>query len=291
MGLFSRKKKDGLHKKVKVGFALGGGGVRGIGHIGAIRALEELGVTPKFICGTSVGSIVGALISFGLSTEEIEDLTLSLKRSDIKKKNWFFRPSSSENLEETLIKIFKKDLVFSELKIPFQAIAVDLKTGKEVRLDSGSVAKACASSSAVPMVFKPVVYDGMHLVDGGLANNVPADAVREMGANVVIAIDVNPNRGKGTESLKLISVLSKTVGLMMQNTINTKLKCADIVIVPPLGEYSSSKLGGTDEIKEMIQIGYDAVMEHKDEILKLVRKKPKKKDKIVWHLNVQKRKQ
>lgn len=288
MWFFKKKKQQEdkvlRNKKVKLGLALGGGGVRGIGHIGALKALEELGLTFDYIAGTSAGSIVGALYASGLSSKEIEEITYSLKVRDIKKRNWFFMPSSTENIESTMKQIFKKDLVFSELQIPFIAVAVNIKTGKEVRIESGSVAKACCASSAVPGVFKPVVYQDMHLVDGGLANNVPADVVREMGANVVIAIDVNPNRGKGTESLKLFSIMSSTVGVMMQQNVESKLKFADLVIIPALGEFSSSKLGDTNA---MIERGYNAVMEKKEEILALVANKPKIKDKIVWHINSQ----
>lgn len=288
MWFFKKKKQQEdkvlRNKKVKLGLALGGGGVRGIGHIGALKALEELGLKFDYIAGTSAGSIVGALYASGLSSKEIEEITYSLKVRDIKKRNWFFMPSSTENIESTMKQIFKKDLVFSELQIPFIAVAVNIKTGKEVRIESGSVAKACCASSAVPGVFKPVVYQDMHLVDGGLANNVPADVVREMGANVVIAIDVNPNRGKGTESLKLFSIMSSTVGVMMQQNVESKLKFADLVIIPALGEFSSSKLGDTNA---MIERGYNAVMEKKEEILALVASKPKIKDKIVWHINSQ----
>lgn len=291
MWFFKKKKQSGekilRNKKVKLGLALGGGGVRGIGHIGAIKALEELGLSFDFVAGTSAGSIVGALLAFGLSSKEMEEIVFSIKTSDIKKRNWFFMPSSTENIEQTMKQIFKKDLVFSELNIPFTAVAVNIKNGKEVRISSGSVAKACCASSAVPGVFKPVVYQQMHLVDGGLANNVPADVVREMGANVVIAIDVNPNRGRGTDSLKLFSIVSSTVGVMMQQNVESKLKFADLVIIPALGEFSSSKLGDT---KAMIERGYNAVMEKKEEIIALVSNKPKIKDKIVWHINTNKNK-
>lgn len=285
MWFFKKKKQNNgkivCNKKVHLGLALGGGGVRGIGHIGAIKAFEELGLDFEYVAGTSAGSIVGALYSYGLKYEDFEEIVFSLKRKDIKKTNWFFMPSSTENIEETMKKIFNKDLMFSELKKPFCAIAVNMKNGEEVRLEAGSVAKAVCASSAVPGVFKPVVWQGMHLVDGGLTNNVPADVVREMGANVVIAIDVNPNRGKGTESLKLFSIMSSTVGVMMQKNIENKLKFADLVIIPALGEFSSTKLGDT---KEMIERGYNAVMEKKNEIIALVSKKPKKRGKTIWHL-------
>jgi len=285
---FFKKKKEGaiVKKKNKIGLALGGGSARGIGHIGVIKALNELGIEPDFVCGTSVGSIIGSLVALGFSGEKLEEVAIGLKQSDIIKKNVFFTPSSTDTLEATLLKIYGKDIVFSELNKPFAAVAVNLKNGEEVRIESGSVARACCASSAIPGIFKPVVYRGMHLVDGGLANNVPADVVREMGANIVIAVDVNPLRGKGTESLKLTKVLSQMVGVMMQKNIDAKLRFADIVIIPNLGEFPSNKMSNT---KEMIKRGYDAVMEKKDEILKLLRKKPRIKDKVVWRINKKKK--
>ena len=285
---FKRKQKNKpiIHKKARLGLALGGGGARGIGHIGVLKAFNELGIDFEFVSGTSVGAIIGSLYSAGFTPDELEKITKTLKVSDIKKRNLFFMPTSTEKLEETLLKIYNKDIVFSELDKPFTAVCVNLKDGSEVKVNSGSVIKAVCASSAVPGVFKPVVYRGMHLVDGGLINNVPADVVREMGANVVIAIDVNPTRGKGTESLKLTSILSSTVGVMMQKNIETKLAYADLVIIPELGEFSSSKFSDVDL---MIKRGYDAVMDKKEEILALLKRGPKLK-KIVWHLKNKRKK-
>ncbi|MCR5553516.1 MAG: patatin-like phospholipase family protein [bacterium] len=280
---FKKKQQTELkvNKKVRLGLALGGGGARGVGHIGVLKAFSELGIDVDYVCGTSAGAIVGALYSSGLTWYDIEKTAKSLKKGDIKKKNMFFMPTSTEKLEETVLSIFGKDLMFSELKKPFCAVSVNLKDGSEVIIDNGSVAKAVCASSAVPGVFKPVVYRDMHLVDGGLANNVPADVARKMGANVVIAIDVNKNRGQGTESLKVMNVLSSTLGVIMQKNIETKLQFADLVITPDLSDFSSSKLG---DVSKMIERGYDAVMENKEAIFNLLNKRPKRK-KIIWLIN------
>ena len=281
-----QKNKPIIHRKARIGLALGGGGARGIGHIGVLMAFNELGIDFEFVSGTSAGAIIGSLYCAGFTASELEQIVKSLKVSDIKRRNLFFMPTSTEKLEETLLKIFNKDIVFSELDKPFTAVCVNIKDGSEVKINSGSVIKAVCASSAVPGVFKPVVYRGMHLVDGGLSNNVPADVAREMGANVVIAVDVNPTRGKGTESLKLTSILSSTVGVMMQKNIETKLAYADMVIIPELGEFKSSKLNDVDL---MIKRGYEAVMNRKEEILALLKRGPKLK-KIVWHLKNKRKK-
>lgn len=269
-------KKKGL----KIGIAFGGGGARGIGHIGVLKALEELGIQADYVAGTSAGSMVGALYCAGYNYKQILDALKKLRAKDIKDSRLLWKPSNSENIETTLKNIFQKDIVFSELKIPLAIVAVDIKTGREVDITSGSVSRASSGSCAVPGVFSPVVYNNMHLVDGGLHNNVPADVVRHMGADIVIAIDVNSGRGHGTDSLKLLDVLKSSLGIMMQANVVKKLEYADVVIKPSLGKYSSSKLDGIDE---MVLEGYNATMAHKNELIRLSTSKPKRRIKTLWH--------
>ena len=273
---FKRKKKNDLqiHRKVKVGLALGGGGARGIAHIGAIKAFEELGIKFDYVAGTSAGSIIGALYAYGKSAKEIEELAKSLRKKDIMRGMIpFIKPTKTERFEEQLNKAFGDLTVFSEMKIPLSVVCTDLKTGKEVDFDYGNVAKVVSGSCAVPGVFTPVVYEDMHLIDGGLRNNVPADVVKKMGANVVFAIDVNHLRGTGTQSLSTISVLSSTIGIMMQAKIDKTMECADLIFEPSLESFSPLKFEGFDE---MIKIGYNTVMANKDKIQRMLELNPKK---------------
>lgn len=274
---FFRKKDDSkveIYKKTKLGLALGGGGCRGIGHIGAIKAFEELGIKFDYVAGTSAGSIVGSLYALGKTADEMIEIVKSLKKKDITGGSIpFIKPAKSEKLEEVLNKVYGDIMVFSEMKIPFSVVCTDLKTGKEADFDYGNVAKVVSGSCAVPGVFTPVVHEGKHLVDGGLRNNVPVDVVKKMGANVVFAIDVNHLRGTGTNSLSTISVLSSTIGIMMQSKIDKTLEMADLIFEPSLETFSPLKLEGIDE---MIQIGYDTVMANKDKIIKMLKLNPKK---------------
>lgn len=273
------KKKDEdfsvqIHKKTKIGLALGGGGARGIGHIGAIKAFEELGVKFDYIAGTSAGSIIGALYAYGKTVKEIEELAKGLKKKDITRGSIpFLKPVNTEKLEELINKAFGDITVFSEMKIPLTVVCTDLKTGKEVDFDYGNVAKVVSGSCAVPGVFAPVVYEDMHLVDGGLRNNVPADIVKKMGANVVFAIDVNHLRGTGTQSLSTISVLSSTIGIMMQSKVDKVMENADLIFEPALEQFSPLNF---ENVEEMIKIGYDTVMANKDKIQKILGLNPKK---------------
>ena len=228
-----------INRKIKIGLALGGGGSRGIAHIGALKAFEELGIKFDYIAGTSSGSVVGALYAFGKTPEEIEKIAKTVKKKDITRGSIpVLKPVKGEKLENALNQIFGDITVFSELKIPFCAVCTDLRTGREIDFDYGNLAKVLSASCAVPAVFAPVVYEDMHLVDGGLRNNVPADVVRNMGANVVFAIDVNHLRGKGTDSLSTVSILSQTIGIIMQAKIDKAMECADMIFMPALETFS-----------------------------------------------------
>ena len=275
-GFFKKKQVDKIqvHKSVKIGLALGGGGCRGFGHIGAIKAFEELGISFDYVAGTSAGSVIGAMYAFGKSATEMEEIVKGVKKSDIAKGLIpFVKPAKSENLEKLLNKVFGDITVFSEMKKPLKVVCTDLKTGKEVDFDYGNVAKVVSASCSVPGIFTPVVYEGMHLVDGGIRNNVPVDVVKKMGANVVFAIDVNRLRGSGTDSLSTIGVLSSLVGIMMQSKVDVNLKEADLIFKPALESFSPYKFEGVDE---MIKIGYDTVMANKDKIIKMLELNPKK---------------
>lgn len=273
---FKRKKEDSkieISRKVKLGLALGGGGCRGIGHIGALKAFDELGIKFDYVAGTSAGSIVGSLYALGMTPDEMIKIAKSLKKKDIASGLIpFIKPAKSEKLEELLNKIYGDIMVFSETKIPFKAVCTDIKTGKEIDFDYGNIAKVVSGSCAVPGVFTPVVHENMHLVDGGVRNNVPVDVVKKMGANVIFAIDVNHMRGTGTESLSTISVLSSMIGIMMQSKVDQTLQMADLIFEPSLEAFSPLKLEGIDE---MIQIGYDTVMANKEKIIKMLKLNPK----------------
>jgi len=263
-----------INKKAKIGLALGGGGSRGIGHIGALKAFEELGVKFDYIAGTSAGSIVGALYAFGKSAAEIEEIVKGMRKRDVMGGSIpFVKPAKTEKIENYLNGIFGDITVFSEMKTELSVVCTDLKTGKEIDFDYGNVAKVVSASCAVPGVFAPVVYEDMHLVDGGLRNNVPVDVVKKMGANVVFAIDVNHLRGTGTNSLSTVSVLSSTIGIMMQAKIDQTLQMADLIFEPSLETFSPLKF---EDVDEMIKIGYDTVMANKNKIIKMLGLNPKK---------------
>ena len=281
---FKKNRPIFKNKKLKLGLALGGGGARAVGHIGVLLAFEELGIDFDYVAGTSAGSVVGALYSAGLTPAQMKDIALSLRTKDIRKSKLFFKPSKASTISTIITKAFGSDKTFEELQKPFCAVAVDLKTGEEKDLQTGSVATCVSGSCAVPGVFAPVPHENMNLVDGGVKNNVPADVVRKMGADVVIAVDVNHARGRGTNSKKLFSILGSTIGVLMHDSVKNKLKFADIVLEPELTKFPSSKL---ENIEEMIQIGYDAVMDNIEKIAPIVGRKISRRKKKLWKRKLQ----
>ncbi|MBI3638610.1 patatin-like phospholipase family protein [Candidatus Wolfebacteria bacterium] len=187
--------KDKEFKKLKVGLALGGGGAKGLAHIGVIKALEAAGIKIDFISGTSMGSLIGGFYAATGDVRVLEELFLKLKKGDIfpmskllrKRDGNLFRDKSIIELLEADIKGVK----IKDCKIPFAAVATDVKNGEDVIIKKGSLTDAIRASSALPVVFAPVSMGGKLLMDGGFSNPVPADVCRDMGAEIVIAVDVS----------------------------------------------------------------------------------------------------
>jgi NTE family protein len=179
------------HRKPRIGLALGGGSARGWAHIGVIRALEEAGIRPDVVAGTSIGALVGAAYAAG-ELEHFEQWVLQLEVTDVL---GFMDVSLSGGLfkGERLMDFFRHRFVdrpVEELPMPFAAVATALHNGAEIWLRTGSTLSAVRCSFALPGLFAPVLCNGMVLVDGGLVNPVPVSLARAMGADVVIAVDL-----------------------------------------------------------------------------------------------------
>ncbi len=258
-----------IKTREKLGLALSGGGGRGFGHIGAIKAFEEAGFKFDFVAGTSAGSIVGAMYSAGVSVTQMEKFGDGLTVKDVRNHTLFFRSSDSSNIERLCNKLLD-GLEFSDLKIPFSAVAVDIVTGDEEILNNGNVSKAVSASCAAPIFFTPVRIGHKLLVDGGLLNNIPADVVRKMGADYVISVDLNSGRGSGTNSTDIVSMAFATWRITTKNSAYKGIQNSDFIIPPDLSRYSSTNLEG---YKEMIEIGYRTTKERIPEILRELRVK------------------
>ncbi len=250
--------------KHRVGLALSGGGTRGLAHIGVLKAFHEQRIGFDCVAGTSIGSFIGSLYCAGVGTDAmIEEARLVQKRELLSR---FWLNSDSANIERIANRLLV-DKTFDQLDIPFAAVAVDVMTGNETVLDSGPVAKAVSASCAVPALFKPVQMGDMVLVDGGLLNNMPADVCRQMGAELVIGVDLNHSRGSGARSRRLPDILVATWAITTKTTMYKGQQNSDVVIEPELREFSRASL---DNIDEMVAEGYRAAMEKMPQIKKLL---------------------
>ena len=292
-----------LHARKKVGLVLGGGGAKGVSHIGVLKVLEEAGIPIDYIAGTSMGAIVGGLYSIGYSATEIDSMVASqdwqLLLSDrVKRDNLTF--PEKENSERYVISlpfgIEKKDRLvggmikgqnlqnlFSNLTIgyhdsvdffpiPFACVAVNLVDGKDFVFRKGSLPIAMRASMAIPAAFTPVKLDSMVLVDGGLNNNYPADVVKTMGADIVIGVDL------GTSDLKNLQHLNSTIGVVGQIVAlhgyekyvhNTEI--TDLLIRPNTSPYNSASFT-TAALDTLIMRGEEAARKQWNELLTLKEK-------------------
>ena len=182
--------------KKKIGFALGGGGARGLSHIGVLKVLDEYGIVPDIISGTSIGAIIGALYSGGHKPAEIEQLVLGLNWKKLVSLVDVTLPVSGFFQGKRLVSLLKSiigDLTFQQLQYAFSCVATDIISGEQVVLKEGSLIEAVRASISLPGIFTPVSISGRFLVDGGLINTVPVSVCRDMGADYVVGVNVIPN--------------------------------------------------------------------------------------------------
>lgn len=261
MGFFDRFKKK---KESKVGLCLSGGGARGFAHVGAIKAFEENGISFDTVVGVSAGSIVGAMYAAGLTSSQMkecgEKLDLKAVHNGI-----IVTPNEASKIGRIVTDAIGKRNI-EDFQRKFACVAVDLVDAKQIIIDRGDVSIAVSASSAVPLLFKPVIYGNRHLVDGGLLNNIPADVCKMLGAEKVVTVDVNPTRGGGTKDLGWLSVLKGTLSIMTANSSVSGLKNSDLVIAPDLKKFSSSSKDGW---REMIDLGYEQALKFIDRIKQL----------------------
>ena len=222
----------------RIGLALSGGAARGMSHVGVLREFENEGVPIDFIAGTSAGSIVGGAYAAGMSIAELEELALNLKWRDVGKVT-ISRLGIQSNIRlEDMIRARFPVTRFEDLKIPFAAVATDLHTGEAVVMShEGDVAFAIRASCALPGWYVPVTDNrGRQLVDGGLVANIPAAAVRALGADLVVAVDVNFEGAKFLgPPTSAIGVLFQSMMLIQRTAAAHQLHDADVVVLPRVG--------------------------------------------------------
>lgn len=264
-------------ERPRIGLVLSGGGARGIAHVGVLKVLEALRIPVDVIAGTSMGAIVGGFYASGSSPAEIEALVNSLEWNEAFQDRppledlSFRRKEDSANYlikfdagihdgklalplgfiqGQNLSFILKSRLIhtatltdFDRLKIPFRTVAADIQTGEAIVIGTGDLATAIRASMSIPGVFAPVELDGRLLVDGGIADNLPVDVVRRMGADILIAVNVGTLRRSREQLNSAMAITAQVMTILIQKNTDEQiasLKEADIFLQPLLGELGSS---------------------------------------------------
>lgn len=271
----------------KIGLALSGGGAKGLAHVGVLKVLEEAGVPIDYIAGTSMGSVVGGLYATGYDPERLERmavdtdwdllfsdgpdrrvLSMEEKRRDgryivsLPLRNWgvglpteLIDGQRVVNLLTRLTWPVHHVRDFKTLPIPFVSVATDIETGEAVALDKGHLPHAMLASMAIPTALTPIEINGRLLVDGGVARNLPAEDVRNMGADYVICVNVSTPLETREKLNSLTSILNQTIGFGVWNSIAEQEQECDLLIKPDIGDYSTLDF---DEGEALIELGETA---------------------------------
>lgn len=225
----------------RIGLALGGGAARGFAHVGVIQVLEEAGIRPDMVVGTSAGSLVAALYASGRNGAQLQQVAESLEEAALT--DWTLPIFGRGALKGEALARYVSSLVnhklIEEMPMPLAIVATDLGSGQGVLFRRGSTGTAVRASSAVPSVFQPVTIAGRDYVDGGLVSPVPVGFARQMGADLVIAVDISsPPEGQATgDSLQ---ILLQTFAIMSKSINRFELKDADVVVRPALAGVKSA---------------------------------------------------
>lgn len=257
---------------MKIGLALSGGGARGFAHLGVLKALEANSIPIDFVSGTSAGSFVGAAYASGMKIDEIIEVANKISWFNMAGLSYSPRAIFSNASMAGFIKQHFPCSTFDDLRIPYAAVACDLNTGEEIVLkDSVDLAFAIRASCAIPGVFAPLDdADGRLLVDGGVVAPVPVNAVRSLGAEAIIAVDLMAcgTIFRGTPKT-MVGMLFQSAMLQLRAASRQQHVYADVIIEPPIAHIRPDEIAKRDEL---IELGEKAALEKMDEIVQLTSK-------------------
>ena len=247
----------------KIGLALSGGAARGMAHVGVLRALLEHDIRIDCVAGTSAGAIVGGAFAAGMHIEEIAEFGRTMRWRDIGRMTMSRLGVQSNDRLEQYLRSRLPVTKFEELRMPFAAVATDLMTGEAVVLrDEGDVPFAIRASCTIPGWYVPVVdQQGRQLVDGGLVAVIPSTVTRSLGADVVIAVDVNSEGATFiTPSSSVIGVLVQSMMVVQKTASNYQLEMSDVVISPKIGHIRWDEMGRAEELMEAgYKVGLESI--------------------------------
>jgi NTE family protein len=264
--------------KKKIGLALGGGAARGLAHVGVLRVLQKEGIPIDMIAGTSSGAVIGAAYAWSQDTVR---MTRDALDANWKKMAPLIDPSlpksgfiKGKKIRDLIATYVGGEIDFSDLKIPFACVATDIDTGEEVIINSGSVPEALRATISIPGIFTVVKHEGRYVVDGGLTTPVPVEVVRQMGADFVIAVNVNPDvtgrmgkigkeRAQAHKEPNIFQVMMQSIYITTYSLARTSLGNADVAIEPDLAHIGA---GDFNKAREMITRGREAAQKAIPEI-------------------------
>jgi len=237
----------------KVGVALGGGGARGIAHIGVLKALEESNICISYISGTSIGALVASYYAFGKDLSDIKEIGKNLNFTSVigfslHKKGMF----STRSIENMII----RDLGvvnIEDAKIPLAICTTDISTGEQIVLRRGNLAKAVCASIAIPGIFIPIEIKNRTLIDGGISENVPISVLDKMGAGITLGINLNGSQSY-PEPKDMITIMSNAIDIAIDLRTKDQLRKADFIISLDLEKYS--RLDNSKQFEEIYNEGY-----------------------------------
>ncbi len=268
-----------MNKNKKIGLALGGGGARGLAHLGVLKALENAGIKIDAIAGVSMGAAIASAYSLGYTIDEIEKIALKYSR----KRNLFqildFNFSRQSVIKGVKVKKFFNDVynnaTFKDFKIPVYVVATNLETGEEEIFTQGLVADAVQASSAVPGIFPPVKIKKDYYIDGGVVNPTPTDVLKRKGMDIIIGVDLVIKRNLEMKNPNIVSTLLQSYEIIRTLAVKYKLNLADnknlILLKPDLrGAMDSFRF---QDISRFIQAGEEAGKKALPQIIKTLQVK------------------
>lgn len=260
-----KKIKETQHRPI-IAFVLGSGGARGYAHIGAIEVLEQAGIHPDFIVGTSAGSIVGSIYASGKPAIELRNIALNMKANDVREIKLDMKGFFDGKKVEDYVNLQVDQTPLEAMKIPMFVVATQLKQGKKVVFNYGNTGQAVRASVSIPSMFIPTTIESLEYVDGGLVSPVPVDVARELGADIIIAVDILA-QPEHTETTNVWGLFNQNINIMQNRLAHEELKHADIVIQPDLREKGHIFDVRGREIT--MQAGADATLAKLNEIQKV----------------------
>lgn len=255
------------YRRKKIGLALGSGAARGLAHIPVIEILEKEGVKIDMITGTSIGSLIGGVYASGVPIKYIKEIARNITWDNITDITFPRKGLIKGDKLLSFLKIITQEKDIEDLKIPFAAIACDIEQGKHIVIKEGSVASAIRASTAIPGVYIPYRYKGKLLVDGGVLEPVPVSSLREMGADMVIAVDVGA-KNVNDKVENIFDVLFNTFDIIQHELDKYRTLDADIIIRPDVSECNTFDL---DKYDLCFSAGMEAVKNALPKIKELIK--------------------